>query len=156
MNDKMTVSRDELLQNLLRAVPVLDNEIQRLRARITELEIQSRFAMGSILVKRAVASGVIVPGQPTHEIVDGYTVYERFGGREATINILEAEFHATQIAMRVQQRKANGDARPYEEIISDVEAAYREEIAANAQSDSRSDREPGTDAAPGRTKATAH
>lgn len=156
----MKISREALLQKLTQAMGRLIDDNQELRARVTELEVQARFALGSLVVKRPITGGIVTaPGQPTHEIVDGWTVYVRHGGRDFTLNLLDAEFHNTQIALRVQEKIANGDARPMEDIIEDVTTAYRADRAAHEadrQSDGGRDSRSDDEAAAGAAKATVN
>lgn len=98
----------------------------RLSARIAELEVQSRFIMGCLKIKKpgTVAGLLSNDGQPVIEIVDGWQTYSQFGGRKVTLKMLEAEFIELRLETAVQEKIDHGDTRDREVIRQECEAIF--------------------------------
>lgn len=152
------MTRDERLQRCERLIVRALKQNDRLSERITELEVQSRFVMSCLKMKKpGTTAGLLdADNRPVIEIIDGWAAYTHFGGREKTLELLQEEFIELRLLDAVQEKIKNGDTRPYEEIRSECEAIFnaaRQEAEAANQSDGRRDLESEhVDVSPG----TAH
>lgn len=129
-----------------------------LSIRIAELELQSRFALTGMTMRAPEQSNIVSldGSKPKLSVINGWQAFHSFGGREKTMDVFGAEYHATVIRNMVKERCDAGDTRTVAEITIDVEADYQRALhAASGEGDGRSHSEDDTDGAtssPGETR----
>jgi hypothetical protein len=130
------MTRDEMLVHLAQ-------ENVALSERVTELEIQSRFALNN---QRMFKPGAIMDAKGQREMITGWDAYANHGGRAYTLTVLETEYIANIVADMAKEKVDNGDTRPVEEIIAECRTAYwqqreQREAERDRAGDGRSDPE---------------
>lgn len=120
------MTRDERLIRLERTMQALIENQQAFSERLTEVEVQARFALSIIKVaKRPDTALVTENGEPRIEIMDGWTAYSKSDGRDKMLDILEREYLTPRFTEQGLEIKHAGDPRTVEAIIDSLIDDYR-------------------------------